>query len=77
MTANSSPPSRAVVSPFAHGRFDPRGDRLQQLVAERMAQGVVDGLEPVEVEVEDGEFGHATLGLRKALLEALLEPERG
>ena len=37
----------------------PSGDQAQQLVAGRMAQGVVDLLEVVEIEAEHGEFGAA------------------
>ena len=37
---------------LAHAAADARGDFLQQLVADGVAEGVVDLLEPVEVDVE-------------------------
>ena len=46
---NSSPPKRAVVSPAAHLRLEPPGDDREHLVAERVAERVVDRLEGVEV----------------------------
>ena len=51
-TTNSSPPIRATrcPSPAQRGR-EPLRDGAQQRVAGVVAQGVVDGLEPVQVEV--------------------------
>ena len=49
-TANSSPPKRATVSAARTQRAQPLGDRDQQLVADRVAERVVDGLEVVEVD---------------------------
>ena len=47
---NSSPPRRATVSLVADGVAQPPAERRQQLVADRMAERVVDDLEAVEVE---------------------------
>ena len=51
-TPNSSPPSRASVSPLAKPSLQHRADFAQQRVARRVARRVVDLLEPVEVEEE-------------------------
>src|SRR4051794_27331170 len=48
-TANSSPPKRATVS-RPDGVAEPGGDLLQHRVTGVVAECVVDGLEPVEVE---------------------------
>ena len=53
-TANSSPPSRATRSPSRTEPRDPLGDRDEQGVAGGVAERVVDDLEVVEVEEEDG-----------------------
>ncbi len=50
--ANSSPPSRATVSPSPDRAADALRDDPEQLVADRMAERVVDALEVVEVEIE-------------------------
>ena len=50
-TANSSPPSRAAGLRWRHG-LQAAADDLEQRVAGGMAEGVVDGLELVEVEEE-------------------------
>ena len=47
-----------------------RGHELQQRISDRMAERVVDVLEPVEVEAEDG---HALILLVQGLLDLLLE----
>ena len=46
---NSSPPSRAIVSPVAQAADEPLGDELEQHVAVLVAERVVDVLELVEV----------------------------
>jgi hypothetical protein len=48
MTANSSPPMRAV--PSADGLAQRIGHRLDDQIADRMAVGVVDALEVIDVE---------------------------
>ena len=50
--ANSSPPSRAMVSSSRDRAADALRDGAEQLVADRMAERVVDALEVVEVEIE-------------------------
>ena len=50
-----------------------RCDHPQQLVADAMAVGVVDGLEAVEVEVEQGHFLGAALGGGQGLHQAVIE----
>ena len=50
--ANSSPPSRATVSLSRDASRQPARDLLQQLVADRMAERVVDALEMVEIEAQ-------------------------
>ncbi|MCY1186948.1 hypothetical protein D9M73_278670 [compost metagenome] len=39
---------------FPHTALEPVGHRLQQHVADRMAMGVIDLLEAVEVDVQQG-----------------------
>ena len=53
-TANSSPPSRASIAPLRHLRLQPGGQRAQQRVAAEVAEVVVDLLELVEVEQQQG-----------------------
>ena len=55
MMANSSPPSRASVSVSRNSARSRVGDGDQQPVADGMAERVVDLLEPVEIEAEQGE----------------------
>ena len=72
MTANSSPPMRAIVSV---SRTSPRSRAvtiLQQLVAGRMAQRIVDGLEVVEVE-QVYRHHSAASGAGERVLEPLVE----
>ena len=57
---------------LAHQRAQPIGHQLQQLVAGRMAQRVVDVLEVVEVE-QVGGHDLAALDARQRLLQALVE----
>src|SRR5450830_616439 len=51
--------------------LDASGDFLQQQVAHRMAEGVVDALEVIQVQVEHRERRGATPGSGKALVQAL------
>ena len=73
MTANSSPPRRATVSParVAACRRSPDGD--QQAVALRMAEAIVDRLEVIEVEVQDGRRERAAGGARQRVPESVTE----
>ncbi len=48
---NSSPPSRASVSPSCKRPLHPLGHGRQQRVAACLAVAVVDGLEAVEIEI--------------------------
>ena len=52
MMANSSPPSARDGVGVAHAVAQPLGHHLEQLVADRMAERVVDALEVVEIEIE-------------------------
>ena len=70
--ANSSPPSRATVSPSrTHSLQAPR-HRLQQVVADRMTERVVDVLEVVEIEAQHGDLLVA-LHAAQSLLQLLPE----
>ena len=53
--ANSSPPSRASASPGTQARLEAARDRDQQLVADQVAEAVVDDLEAIEIEIEHRE----------------------
>ena len=46
-------PGQRVALPQA--AFEAAGDRDQQLVADEVAEAVVDHLEPIEIEIQDGE----------------------
>ena len=56
-TANSSPPSRATRSPGAGADWIRSRPRCEQAVADVVAEGVVDLLEPVEVEQAQRDAG--------------------
>ena len=56
MMANSSPPTRATVSVSRTQWRSRAGHHLEQLVADRMAERVVDALEAVEIEIEHREL---------------------
>ena len=58
-TANSSPPSRATVTPGPAAVAEAVGDLADQLVADVVAEGVVDGLEAVQVDDHDRRRGTA------------------
>ena len=49
-TANSSPPIRPTRPPSPTDCCKPPADLDQQLIADRMAQRVVDQLEPIEID---------------------------
>ena len=70
---NSSPPKRATVSLERTACAQPRGDRDQQLVADLVAEAVVDELEAVEVEEQDARQPAAAAQARERLLEAVEE----
>ena len=72
---NSSPLSRATRVVRAQRRFQPARDRLQQLVADRVAERVVDDLEAVEVEEQHRGAALGVMALRAAdrLVEAVDE----
>ncbi|MNF76085.1 hypothetical protein D3C84_581840 [compost metagenome] len=53
--------------------LEARGDFLQQQVADRVTEGIVDFLEVVEIQVEDRERGGAALGRGEGLAQALDE----
>src|SRR5258708_34472396 len=55
--------------------LEPLGDLLDELVSYRMAEGVVDDLEVIEVEEEHGEGSGLTTGLRELGREVLGEEE--
>ena len=52
---NSSPPKRATVSPGPQAGAEPLADGRQELVADRVPEALVDRLEPVEVEEDQGD----------------------
>ena len=53
-TANSSPPIRASRSPWLQGALEARADQAEQVVADAVPEAVVDLLEPVQVDHQDG-----------------------
>ena len=55
-------------------RRRPIADLVQKLVADRVAEGIVDGLEVVEVEIEDGKPLLATQ-VRQAVLDLLVKQQ--
>jgi hypothetical protein len=58
---------------FATRGLDPSGHALEKLVSSLMPQGIVDGLEPVEVEKKNREFRAETPMPRERCVEPLLE----
>ena len=72
ITANSSPPSRAIRSLVPDAALDAAGDGLQQFVADMMAERIVDALEFVDVDIEQGEL-LAAAGLLELALDLLAE----
>ena len=73
MIANSSPPSRATVSPARVADAQPLADGDEQPVALGVAETVVDGLEVVEVEVQDRGRSAAAAGPGQGVTEAVAE----
>ena len=71
--ANSSPPSRAAVSPGADGVLESAGGLHQQFVAGLVADGVVDRLEAVEVDEEHGRAAVAAAAAGQGLPDPLGE----
>ncbi len=71
---NSSPPKRATVSPGRMLRLQPFAERDQQLVADRVAEAVVDELEAVEVEEQHrAAIAGVALGAAQRELEVVEE----
>ena len=62
---------------LAHAALEPSAIDLQQLVADRMAQRVVDVLEVIEIEIMHGELIVAALGAGEFELAAVREMPRG
>ena len=74
---NSSPPKRATVSP---ARTLPRtrvASSTQEPVAGAVPEGVVDGLEVIEVEKEQGEVARLAMGLLDREAQAVVEESAG
>ena len=67
--ANSSPPSRATKSVLRAQAGEAGGDRFQKLVADHVAERVVDALEFVDVDIE-----HRQLPVRRGVGQFALEP---
>ena len=74
MMMNSSPPSAGDDARRRRWRSSRARDRAQQFVADRVAERVVDRLEIVEVDAEQGEAAAAApLGLPELEIEMLAE----
>ena len=58
---------------FAHRRLHAMGDGGQEFVADGVSVAVVDGLEVVEVETDNGEDAAAAHGLRHGVMKAVAE----
>ncbi len=73
MMANSSPPSRASIWPGRNSEETAAGECLQQRVSRRVTVDVVDVLEAIDVEAEQGDL--LVLGVRHLdlLIESLVE----
>ena len=69
----SSLPAHGVLE--AHAPVQALAEHAQQLVADRVAERVVDGLEPVEVEEQHGDVAAARAGPGGGLLEALAQAD--
>ena len=72
-TVNSSPPNRATVSPVQAGH-EPPGNGDQLLVADLVAEAVVDDLEPVEVEEQHADAPPVRASPPQGGLEQVGEP---
>ena len=75
MTANSSPPSRATRSSSRKRAGKPLGHAADELIADRVAERVVDILEMVEIDVEHGRGRAALPHLLDHGLESLAEED--
>lgn len=60
-----------IVGP--HGCLQPRPDGLEQFVSRRMAEAVVDQLEVVEIDEEEGDAGAGSRGSLQAQLQVIEE----
>ena len=72
-SANSSPPSRAAVSWARRQRRQSLGGRAQQLVANRVAEAVIDRLEVVEIDEDHRELAVVAPAARERQRQAILE----
>ena len=72
-SANSSPPSRAAVSPARMHAVQAPGDLHEHLVAGHVAERVVDVLEVVEIEQQDGARPAVPLAARLGVGDAVRE----
>ncbi len=75
MIANSSPPSRATVSPARVTALSRSADGHEQPVALGVTEAIVHGLEVVEVEKEDRRRLASAAGPRESVTEAVQEQE--
>ncbi len=58
---------------LAHARLQSSGDLLQQLVAELVAEAVVDEFEPVQIDERHREAGTVRHGCQQGLLQPVLQ----
>ena len=72
-TANSSPPNRATTSRARRQAAEPPGDGPEQVVAGGVAEAVVDRLEAVEVDEQDGDLDPSAGGRAERLLDPVEE----
>ena len=63
---NSSPPSRATVSPSRTQASEALRHAAQKLVADRVSERVVDDLEAVNVQIQDRQLLPAPVRLRES-----------
>jgi hypothetical protein len=75
MTMNSSPPSRATVSSARTQLFSRCANDLQQPIADRVAQCVVDQLETIEIEQQQSNLVSASPLPFQGLVEVSPEQE--
>ena len=74
-TTNSSPPKRATVSDARIDVDKPTGDLDEQLVADDVAETVVDELEAVEVEEEHGDAAVGAIGTGQRVRQTVDEQQ--
>ena len=72
-TTNSSPPSRATVSEPRIDVLQARAERDEEVVARLVAERVVDRLELVDVEQQDGDERVRALRAGEGVLDAVVE----